>query len=97
MPYYVAVQLAPTDPETLQKYFAVGADAVARHGGTAIAGGPDARVLEDNGGGPPAKVLLSFPDAASADAWITDPDLADVHALRRKGARTTITLLPPLG
>jgi len=38
-------------------------------------------------------VLLEFPDTASARAWIDDPDLADAHALRNKGAKATVTLL----
>lgn len=96
MTHYVVVQLAPKDQETLQQYYQVGGAAVKKHGGYPIAGGPDKAVLEDNGGGTSAHVLLAFPDAGSATAWIEDPDLAEVHALRRKGAHTTITLLPPM-
>ena len=95
MTHYVSVQLEPKDPETLQKYMAVGREAVERHGGRPVAGGPEVKVLEENGGGIPVKVLLSFPDATSAEAWINDPELAEVHDLRRNGAHTTITLLPP--
>jgi len=96
MPVYVVVQLAPVDEAVLKDYFAVGGDAVKKHGGRALAGGPGKAVLEDNGGGTPAHVLLTFPDVAAAHAWIDDPDLAGVHALRRNGARTTITLLPEM-
>ena len=53
-------------------------------------------MLEENGGGTPASVLLTFPSGEAAQAWIDDPDLADVHNLRRTGANTTITLLPPM-
>jgi len=96
MTHYVVVQLAPTDEAKLAEYFKVGGDAVKKHGGAPIAGGPNGKVLEDNGGGTPAKVLLSFPDGDAAQAWIDDPELAEVHALRRTGAKTTITLLPPM-
>jgi len=96
MPHYVVVQLAPKDQPTLDEYFKVGGAAVKKHGGQPIAGGPNAEVLEDNGGGIPAKVLLSFPDAESAHAWMNDPELAEVHALRRNGGHTTMTLLPPM-
>lgn len=95
MAHYVVVQLEPTDEEALKRYYEHGGAAVRKHGGTPIAGGAGKRVLEDNGGGIPASVLLTFPDEAAALAWIEDPELAEVHALRRKGAKTTITLLPP--
>jgi uncharacterized protein (DUF1330 family) len=96
MTHYVAVQIVPKDMEVLNRYFAVGRAALEKHGGKVVAGGPDSKVLEDNGAGDPVKVLAQFPDAASAEAWINDPELADVHAMRREGAHTTITLLPPL-
>ncbi|WP_373050399.1 DUF1330 domain-containing protein [Thalassovita aquimarina] len=96
MTHYVVVQMDPKDPETLQQYYKVGGAAVKKHGGYPIAGGADKTVLEDNGGGIPAHVLLAFPDADAATGWIEDPELAEVHALRRKGAHTTITLLPPM-
>lgn len=96
MSHYVVVQLTPKDPALLERYFAVGRAAIEKHGGTAIAGGPDRKVLEDNGAGDPASVVLTFPSGEAAEAWINDPDLAEVHDLRRTGANTTITLLPPI-
>lgn len=96
MTHYVAVQLAPKDNEILAQYLKLGGDAVKKHGGKAIAGGPDIKVLEENGAGPATKVLLAFPSAHAAQAWMDDPELAEVHALRRAGAMTTMTLLPPM-
>jgi len=96
MTHYVVVQLAPKDDATLQQYFKVGGAAVKKHGGYPIAGGAGKKVIEDNGGGVPAHVLLAFPDAESVDAWMGDPDLAEVHALRRAGAVTTMTMLAPM-
>ena len=96
MSHLVVVQLTPKDPDILNKYFAVGRAAVEKHGGQAIAGGPDRIVLEENGAGAPASVVLSFPSGESAHSWINDPDLAEIHSLRRDGANTTITLLPPM-
>ena len=93
MTRYVVVQLEPTDQDKLQQYFKVGGAAVAKHGGQKVAGGADNEVIEDNGGGIPARVLLSFPDAKAAKAWINDPELADIHALRKAGSKTTITLM----
>ncbi len=96
MTHYVVVQLTPKDPEMLERYFAVGRAAVEKHDGLAVAGGPDRKVLEENGAGDPASVLLSFPSGAAAESWMNDPDLKEVHDLRRNGAHTTITLLPPM-
>ncbi|MGH1453088.1 MAG: DUF1330 domain-containing protein [Paracoccaceae bacterium] len=96
MTHYVAVQLSPKDQEKLDAYYKVGGAALAKHGGKPLAGGPNKQVIEDNNGGIPAHILLTFPDAQSALNWINDPDLAEVHALRRDGADTTITLLPPM-
>jgi len=36
---------------------------------------------------------LSFPDKSAAQAWINDPDLADLHDLRRSAGHTEILLL----
>lgn len=94
MTHYVVVQLAVKDQAALDAYYKVGGAAVAKHGGAPLAGGGKT-VIEDNGGGTPAHVVLSFPDEASVRAWYDDPALVEVHNLRRKGAATTITLLPP--
>ena len=96
MTYYVVVQLAPRNQKTLDAYFEVGGAAVKKHGGFPIAGGPGKCVIEDNEGGVPAHVLLGFPNRESVAAWMEDPELEQVHALRKAGAKTTITLLPPL-
>jgi uncharacterized protein (DUF1330 family) len=37
--------------------------------------------------------LLSFPDAEAAKAWISDPELAPVHALRNQAGRSVVKLL----
>ncbi|MEM8754232.1 MAG: DUF1330 domain-containing protein, partial [Pseudomonadota bacterium] len=69
-------------------------DALSAHGGAAVAGGPAAEALE---GAPEGLyVLLRFPAAEAARAWIKNPDLAEVHALRREAAEVTTMLLPPL-
>jgi len=97
MTHYVVVQLVPKDPEVLNKYLAVGRAAIEKHGGSAVAGGASRIVLEENGAGAPANVVLTFPSGEAAQAWMDDPELAEVHDLRRAGADTTITLLPPIG
>ncbi|MEM7177828.1 MAG: DUF1330 domain-containing protein [Pseudomonadota bacterium] len=94
MTAYVTVQLEITDQEVFGEYRQHAVAALAKHGGRPVklAG---SETLHDAGIGPSPSVLLAFPDAASVRAWIHDPDLAEVHALRNRGARATITLLEP--
>lgn len=96
MPSYAVVQLIETDADTLATYRQVAGTALEKHGGAPLAGGPGSDVLEDFGAGSTANVIITFPNADAARAWINDPELADIHALRRKGAKTTITLLPEM-
>lgn len=96
MPAYAIVQLTMTDETTFASYREVAGAALAKHGGKVVAGGPNSEVIEDNGLPPNGVALLAFPDAASAKAWIGDPELASVHELRRTGASTRITLLADL-
>lgn len=94
MTTHVVVQLTIINPDALGEYRAVAAGAVAKHGGKVIAAGPG-EVLAD-GGGTSTCVVLTFPDDASARLWVSDPELAPIHALRDKGARSTIVIVPTL-
>lgn len=93
MSHYLSVLLVIKDQEALEAYFKVAAAAVAKHEGKAFAGGPDAKVLQE-ANTPSKGVVLEFPSAQHAENWLTDPDLADVHALRDEGADVTILSLP---
>ncbi|WP_299148677.1 DUF1330 domain-containing protein [uncultured Tateyamaria sp.] len=82
-----------TNAESLTAYREKAADALARHGGQVVQASPDLKVLEGNPVVPDAIAVVSFPDRAAAEAWISDPDLADVHALRRGAGNSEIILL----
>ncbi len=88
------VILNVTDPQTLGAYKEKAAAALAKHGGKVIAADPKPQVLESPNETPDSVALLSFPTADSAKAWREDPELAEVHALRNKGAKSTIIMLP---
>lgn len=77
-------QMNVTAPETLAEYRAVAAAALQKHGGAVTAASPAPAALDPNGGGaaPGMLAVLSFPDKAAAEAWMNDPALAEVHALR---------------
>ena len=83
-----------TDRDALGAYREKAAGALARHGGSVIAADPDPLVLEAAIDAPNMVALLTFPNAEAAKAWHRDPDLAPVHALRNKGGKSTIVVLP---
>ncbi|WP_428643190.1 DUF1330 domain-containing protein [Roseibium sp.] len=83
-----------TDRETLGAYRERAAEALAKHGGSVIAADPEPMVLEAANDVPNIVALLSFPDTDAARAWREDPALAEVHALRNRGGKSTIVVLP---
>ena len=93
MAHYLSVLLVVKDQDALAEYFKVGAAAVAKHEGRAFAGGPETKALQEASASSKG-VVLEFPSAQHAESWLSDPDLADVHALRDKGAEVTILSLP---
>lgn len=95
MAHYLSVLLVVKDQNALAEYFRVGAAAVAKHEGKAFAGGPNTKVLQE-ASTPSKGVILEFPSPQHAENWLSDPDLADVHALRDKGADVTILSLPSM-
>lgn len=94
MPAYVTVQLEITDPAVFDEYRKVGGPAVAKYGGKALSAGRAETLYQAEVGTHPS-VLLEFPDETAARGWLSDPELAEVHALRNRAARATVTLLLP--
>ena len=90
---YAFAELTVTDPKSLDAYRLKASEALARHGGKVEAASADSTALDGNPGIPDVAALLSFPNRAAAMAWIEDPDLADIHALRRSAGASDITLL----
>lgn len=90
---YAYVKLTITNPEPLAKYRAVAAEALARHGGSVMHASTDVIAIDGQPDLPDVAVLLSFPDKAAALGWINDPELTDVHDLRRSAGHSEIVLL----
>ncbi|SFM60478.1 DUF1330 domain-containing protein [Shimia aestuarii] len=90
---YAYAKLTVTNPEALAAYREQAGPALARHGGKVEQGSAEALVLDGAPDLPDVAAILSFPDRASAEGWINDPDLADVHALRRSAGASDIVLL----
>ncbi|MEP0408679.1 MAG: DUF1330 domain-containing protein [Roseibium sp.] len=86
--------LTVTDPDTLGEYRQIAGEALAKHGGKVVAGDPAPTVLEAAFEAPTLAALLSFPSVEAATAWREDPTLEPIHALRNKGGKSTIVVLP---
>lgn len=90
---YAYAKITVTNPEALAEYRDVANAALAKHGGKVEGAAREFTVLDGAPDMPNVAALLSFPDKDAAIAWSTDPELADVHALRRGAGASDILLL----
>lgn len=96
MTHFALITLVVKDAQKLVAYQAVGGAAVAKHGGTPIAGGPQTKALQQPHGTTKG-VVLKFPSADHVEQWLNDPELAEVHSLRDAAADVTILSMPAIG
>ena len=90
---YAYAKLTVTNPESLEQYRDVAGEALAKHGGKVESASKEFTVLDGAPDAPNVAAILSFPDRDSALAWAKDPELQDVHALRRGAGGSDILLL----
>tara|TARA_R110002110_G_scaffold46223_6_gene139936 strand:- start:1520 stop:1852 length:333 start_codon:yes stop_codon:yes gene_type:complete len=90
---YAYAKITVTNPEALVEYRDVAGAALAKHGGKVESAAGDFTVLDGAPEMPNVAALLSFPDKDAAIAWANDPEIADVHALRRSAGASDILLL----
>lgn len=90
---YAYAKLTVSNPEALAEYREVASAALAKHGGKVEAAAGEFTVLDGAPKAPNVAALLSFPDKSAALAWAEDPELADVHSLRRSAGSSDILLL----
>ncbi|WP_037308606.1 DUF1330 domain-containing protein [Ruegeria halocynthiae] len=90
---YAYAQLTVKHPDTFAAYREKAGAALARHGGKVEHATTKATALDGAPNLPDVAVLLSFPDRDAALGWINDPELKDVHALRRSAGASDIVLL----
>ncbi|MDC0739168.1 DUF1330 domain-containing protein [Cognatishimia sp. SS12] len=93
MPTYAQVSIYLKDPEIFENYRTLAGPAMAKHGATPLAVSHSASVIEGTEAAPDVSVILEFPDRAHAEAWINDPEIAHVHALRNQAADSRIILM----
>ena len=90
---YAFVSLTITNPQSIAAYREKAADALAKHGGAVAGASPTLTGIEGNPHVPDMAAVLSFPDRDAAMAWIEDPELQPVHALRQGAGKSDILLL----
>ena len=90
---YAYAKITVTDPKSLAAYRDVAGAALAKHGGKVESAAREFTVLDGEPDLPDLVALLSFPDKDAAIAWSKDPEIADVHALRRNAGGSEILLL----
>ena len=90
---YAFAKLTVTNPEALAQYRDMAGEALAKHGGKVESASGEFTVLDGAPETPNVAALLSFPDKDAALAWAADPELCDVHALRRSAGASDILLL----
>lgn len=93
MTTHAVVMLRITNPDSLAQYRDKAADALARHGGEVVQASPELKILEGAPILPDALAIVRFPDRTAAQAWIEDPDLQGVHALRTGAGTSDIILM----
>lgn len=89
-------QLSLQDTAKFAAYREKAGAALAKHGGAVTAASPAPAAFDPGAPGLPAPGLLavlSFPDREAAEAWINDPELAGVHALRNASGPAQIWAL----
>lgn len=90
---YAYALLTVSNPDSLAKYREEAGPALARHGGAIVGASGALTQLDGAPALPDVAAILSFPDTEAAKAWIDDPELADIHALRRNAGASEIVLM----
>lgn len=81
------------DMEILQNYRQKAGEALAKHRGSIIAAGPLSTSIEGDAINADTAAIISFPDKEAAQSWISDPELAPVHALRNAAGKSSIMMI----
>lgn len=90
---YVYVNLVLKDAEKMAAYREKAGAALQKHGARPLVSTPTQTVLEGNRDETGIGVILEFESPEAAKAWIEDPELQEIHALRQAAGQCAITLL----
>lgn len=90
---YAYVDMNISHPESFAKYREHAGTAIAKHGGSVLVVGKENQIIEGSTTAPGVAAILTFPDKASALSWISDPDLAEIHEMRKNSGEVSIVLI----
>jgi len=90
---YAYVEMNITNPASLAKYREHAGSALAKHGGSVLIAGKDNQVIEGSKNAPNVAAVLSFNDRDSAHSWLNDPELSEIHEMRRNSGDVSIVLI----
>ncbi len=86
------VNIEVRDPVAYEEYKAKVPALIRKHGGEYLARGGATRVLEGDWK-PSRLVLFRFPDMASIEGFLNDPDYQPLKALRHRLAKTDVVAI----
>ena len=93
MPAYVIAQIEITDPEGYQDYLAGFMTIFNRHQGRLlVTSSSEVRVVEGEQKYP-RTVVMEFPDRATAEGWLNDPEYQELSEIRKRTARTNLVVV----
>ncbi len=90
---YVIAQVDINDPERYQDYIKMVPATVTQYGGTFIARGGNAEVLEGDKQLPQRLVIIEFPSIERAKAWWASEEYRDAKTLRQAASNGTLFLV----
>ncbi len=93
MTAYAFVNLTITNTDSFAAYREKAGGALKKHGGAPLEVSKAPEVIEGSAAAPSVAVIVTFPDREAAKAWINDPELAEVHALREGSGTSNIILM----
>lgn len=90
MSHKILALITVENKEALAKYREGAGAAIAKHGGAVLSAAPVSETYEEGSNKPSMFALIEFPNKAAAQAWHNDPELKDLHDLRRSSGQSTI-------
>ena len=93
MTVYLIAEIKVTDDKWVPDYAANVHSLVEKHGGKYLSRSANIKVLEGEDRGNTFIAILQFPDAASVEAFATDPEYAPHGKARQEGAINSFQLI----
>lgn len=90
MSHKILALITVENKDAIAKYRESAKEALAKHGGAILSAAPIGETYEEGSNKPSSYALIEFPNKKAAQAWHSDPELQDLHALRRSSGQSTI-------